>query len=398
MIVNRIAKKNCHIQGSRLKKKPDIGPDMPVNMIKNGPGGVEKRFSEQLLNWNKEKNDRKMPWKGEKDPYKIWLSEIILQQTRVEQGLRYYNNFISTFPTIQQLAKAPDDKVFKLWEGLGYYSRCRNLLATARHISTEKKGKFPDTYEEINSLKGIGPYTAAAISSFAFNLPHAVVDGNVFRVLARIFGIDKPIDSTEGKKYFTSLANELLDKKQPGLYNQAIMDFGAVICKPMSPLCSSCPFQKTCYAFQHNKINELPVKEKKTKTRNRWFYYFVIEYKDQTVIRQRTEKDIWQQLFEFPMIETAEEKEIKKIIAQAEKEGMIKKGGYEVIGFSPVFRQQLSHQFIAARFIQIKLNAKPVANDVMSNWQWIKAKSIPDYAFPQIVNQYLKKTKEQSLF
>lgn len=204
-----------------------------------------------------------MPWKGEKDPYKIWLSEIILQQTRVEQGLSYYNNFIKTFPDIQQLAKAKDEKIFKLWEGLGYYTRCRNLIASARFVAKEKKGKFPDSYEEIKALKGVGPYTAAAISSFAFNLPHAVVDGNVFRVLARVFGIDKPTDTTEGKKYFTQLAEELLDKKRPGLYNQAIMDFGAMICKPASPLCATCCFKKHCIAFQRDRINELPVKEKK---------------------------------------------------------------------------------------------------------------------------------------
>jgi len=183
----------------------------------------KSRFASLLLKWNKEKNDRQMPWKGEKDPYKIWLSEIILQQTRVEQGLSYYNAFIKTFPDVHKLAKAPDAKVFKLWEGLGYYTRCRNLLITARFISKEKKGVFPDSYETIKELKGIGPYTAAAISSFAFNLPHAVVDGNVFRVLARVFGIATPTDTTEGKKMFTALAEELLDRKQPGLYNQAIM-------------------------------------------------------------------------------------------------------------------------------------------------------------------------------
>src|SRR5688572_25601737 len=193
-------------------------------MKRNSQKELKRRFTSILLKWDREQNIRQMPWKEEKDPYKIWLSEIILQQTRVEQGLNYYKNFIKTYPDIRQLARAPDEKVFKLWEGLGYYTRCRNLIATARHISNELKGKFPDNYKDIEALKGVGPYTAAAISSFAFNLPHAVLDGNVFRVLARIFGIDKPVDSTEGKKYFTALAEELLDKKQPGKYNQAIMD------------------------------------------------------------------------------------------------------------------------------------------------------------------------------
>src|SRR5258705_11831448 len=207
-------------------------------MKKRDQPELKKKFAAILLKWNGEKNKRRMPWKGENDPYKIWLSEIILQQTRVEQGLSYYNNFIKAFPDVHKLAKASDERIFKLWEGLGYYTRCRNLIVTARYISQELNGKFPDTYEEIKPLKGIGPYTAAAIGSFAFNLPRAVVDGNVLRVLARIFGIDKKVDSTEGKQFFTALANELQDKKQLGLYNQGIMDFGAVICQPVTPLCT----------------------------------------------------------------------------------------------------------------------------------------------------------------
>jgi A/G-specific adenine glycosylase len=206
-------------------------------------------FTQQLLKWDKKQNSRAMPWKGEKDPYKIWLSEIILQQTRVEQGLGYYNRFIAEFPTIHDLAKAPETKVFKLWEGLGYYTRCKNIIITARYISSELKGKFPVTYNDILKLKGVGPYTAAAIASFAFNLPHAVVDGNVFRVLARYFGIDTPIDSITGKKNFTVLANELIDKKIPGKYNQALMDFGAVLCKPQQPLCDTCPLKPNCSAY-----------------------------------------------------------------------------------------------------------------------------------------------------
>src|SRR5437868_3718798 len=191
----------------------------------------KKYFTNSLLNWNRKYNKRQMPWKGEKDPYKIWLSEIILQQTRVEQGWNYYHQFVENFPTVIHLAKAPETKVFKLWEGLGYYSRCKNLIATAKIIASKHKGKFPEAYEDIISLKGVGSYTAAAIASFAFDLPFAVVDGNVFRVLSRFFGIATAIDSTAGKKMFTQLAAELLDKKHPGIYNQALMDFGAVVCK-----------------------------------------------------------------------------------------------------------------------------------------------------------------------
>ncbi|MBK8140748.1 MAG: A/G-specific adenine glycosylase [Chitinophagaceae bacterium] len=357
---------------------------------------AQKTFVPTLLRWNKEKNTRQMPWKGEKDPYKIWLSEIILQQTRVEQGLNYYNNFIKTFPDIHKLAKAADEKVFKLWEGLGYYTRCRNLLVTARYISKELNGKFPDNYEDIRKLKGVGPYTAAAISSFAFNLPYAVVDGNVFRVLARIFGITVPIDSTDGKKYFATLADNLLDKKQPGFYNQAIMDFGAVVCKPVAPLCLNCGFKKFCSAFINNKINELPVKEKKISIKKRWFYYLVLEYKNEIAVRQRIEKDIWQDLYEFPLIEADKEMDKKNILKQAEKNKWVHKGKYELLAVSPLFKQQLSHQLIAGQFIKLKLKGK---HDPAINWIWVTKSRIGKFAFPRFINQYLnEKGGQQSLF
>jgi A/G-specific adenine glycosylase len=352
-----------------------------------GEAGLKKNFPSLLLQWNRDKNDRKMPWKGEKDPYKIWLSEIILQQTRVEQGLDYYNRFVSAFPTVHQLAKAADEKIFKLWEGLGYYTRCRNLIATARYISKDLKGKFPSGYEEIKSLKGIGPYTAAAISSFAYNLPYAVVDGNVFRVLARVFGIDTAVDSTQGKKLFTALAEELIDRKQPGVYNQAIMDFGAVICKPVSPLCSECVFKKHCHAFIHDRINELPAKEKKTIIKKRWFHYFILEHKNEIVIRQRTEKDIWQSLFEFPLIESLKEESSETILAQAIKKGLIGKNGYEIITVSPFIKQQLSHQTISARFIRIRVKQ---ISQLQKDLLLVKKEKAGEYAFPRIINQYLE--------
>jgi A/G-specific adenine glycosylase len=353
-----------------------------------------QNFSRILLQWNSKENNRQMPWKGEKDPYKIWLSEIILQQTRVEQGLNYYNNFIKTFPDVHKLAKAKEKKVFKLWEGLGYYTRCRNLIAAGKYISKELDGKFPDNYEDIKALKGVGPYTAAAISSFAFNLPHAVVDGNVFRVLARVFGIHTPIDSTEGKKKFTELANKLLDKKQPGLYNQAIMDFGAVICKP-APLCDQCVFKKNCFAFLNNKINELPVKEKRIIIKKRWFYYLVMEYNNETAIRQRTGKDIWQQLYEFPMIEMEKEQDLKSILVQAERKSLLEKRNYDIVSVSPLYKQQLSHQLIAGQFIHIKLNTLPI---LKKDWLWMRKNKISKYAFPKFINEYRVKGKPQPLF
>ncbi len=356
----------------------------------------KQQFASVLLKWNKEKNKRQMPWKGERDPYKIWLSEIILQQTRVDQGLAYYNRFIKTFPDIHQLAKASDEKVFKMWEGLGYYSRCRNLLSTARYISKERRGKFPETFEEIKALKGIGPYTAAAIASFAFDMPYAVVDGNVFRVLARIFGIKEPIDSSEGKKIFSRLANELLYKKHPGVYNQSIMDFGAVVCKPAAPLCANCPFQRSCFAFLNNKIAFLPVKEKKISIRHRWFYYLILEHRNTIAICKRTGKDIWQQLYEFPLIEVSTEQDQKRILQIAIKNKMLKKDSYELLSISPLYKQKLSHQLITGQFFKIKLEQKPEA---MKDWKWINYSRFGHYAFPVFINQYLKqKEGRQSLF
>lgn len=364
--------------------------------MKSNTASPNNTFSSRLLAWNSKMNKRKMPWKGEKDPYKIWLSEIILQQTRVEQGLNYYNNFIRTFPDVHKLARAPEAKVFKLWEGLGYYSRCRNLIASAKYISSVLKGKFPSAYEEIKALKGVGPYTAAAISSFAYNLPYAVVDGNVFRVLSRVFGINKPVDSTEGKKYFTGLAQELLDKKRPGIYNQAIMDFGAVVCKPAAPLCSTCVFNRQCVAYIKKQVGELPVKEKKITIKKRWFTYFILEYKNQVAIIQRTGKDIWQDLYEFPLAETTDETSPELILQQAEKNKWLPVKGYEIKAVSAIYKQQLSHQLIAGRFISILLRKKSV---LPAGYKWIDRNKLNNYPFPKFINQYLQqKAMELALF
>jgi A/G-specific adenine glycosylase len=343
-------------------------------------------FTQHLLEWHKAENTRSMPWKGEKDPYKIWLSEIILQQTRVEQGLAYYERFVEAFPTIQQLAKAPEKKVFKLWEGLGYYTRCRNLIATAQRVVKEYKGKFPDTYDAIKDLKGIGPYTAAAISSFAFNEPRAVVDGNVQRVIARYFGISTPIDTTSGKKMYQQLAESLLDTEQPGIYNQAIMDFGAVICKPQNPLCSNCPQQADCEAFKHNLVKQLPVKEKSLVKKERWFYYFIIQYQDKFYIRQRMEKDIWQNLHEFVLYEAeAPVQEMFQDLAFLKK--LMGKQSYSVNHISKVYHQHLTHQQIHGQFVTITIN-KPVT--ALKDYQLIDKKQLKQFAFPRIINSFLE--------
>jgi A/G-specific adenine glycosylase len=346
----------------------------------------EQNFVKKLLQWNNTENNRQMPWKGEKDPYKIWLSEIILQQTRVDQGLEYYNRFVAAFPAVNDLAEAPETRVFKLWEGLGYYTRCKNLIATARYISHELKGVFPDEYTEILKLKGVGPYTAAAIGSFAFNLPHAVVDGNVFRVLSRYFGIAVPTDTNEGKQLFTSLANKLLDKKQPGKYNQALMDFGAVICKPQLPLCNSCVLQIKCIAYTRKIVNELPVKEKKIVKKTRWFYYLVVEYRGKQYVRLRGPKDIWENLYEFVLIENYTAIPLEKLQTVQKVKELFGKNPFELVQISPLYKQQLTHQTIHGQFIKIKIN-KPLS---AKGYEAVLPEQIDRLPFPKFITAYLK--------
>jgi A/G-specific adenine glycosylase len=348
-------------------------------------------FGKILMKWDKQTNNRPMPWKGEKDPYKVWLSEVILQQTRVEQGLKYYENFLAAFPNVHALATAPEQRIFKLWEGLGYYNRCRNLIDTANKIVNNLNGKFPNRYEEIRELKGIGPYTAAAIASFAFNEPRAVVDANVFRVLSRIFGLETPIDSVEGKRIFTEIANDLIHKQEPALFNQAIMDFGAVVCKPV-PNCKQCPFNGHCKAFRSNDVLRLPVKTKKVIVQRRWFNYVVMEYRGKVAIRQRTKKDIWHNLFEFLLIESHPGITTEAVLKEIRKEGGFRQNSFEVMSVSPIFSQQLSHQRIEGRFTRLKLNRKhTLSNEVL----WIRKNDIKLFPFPKFVNQYLE--QEHSL-
>ncbi len=355
----------------------------------SGPEKQNSAFTTRLLHWHQQANSRQLPWKGERDPYRIWLSEIILQQTRAEQGLAYYQRFITAYPTIEDLAAAPDDAVFKLWEGLGYYSRCRNLLATARAICAEHGGRFPADYALILSLKGIGSYTAAAIASFAFDLPHAVLDGNVYRVLARFTGCDIPIDSTAGRKHFTALANQLLDPASPALYNQAIMDFGATVCKPQLPVCNECILNDHCQAYLTNRVDILPVKSKKTAVRKRWFTYFIFQYKNMVALYQRRSNDIWQQLYEFPQIETHAEPEMETVLDTARERKWI---GYndEVLQVSIPFRQLLSHQQIHARFIRIELKHQP---SLGLGELWLKSDELERYALPRIINRFLDEQK-----
>lgn len=270
-------------------------------------------FSEILINWYRE-HKRELPWRESSDPYLIWISEIILQQTRVVQGYDYFIRFIKRFPDVTSLAEADEDEVMKFWQGLGYYSRARNLHAAARSMN----GVFPKTYPEVLALKGVGEYTAAAICSFAYNMPYAVVDGNVYRVLSRYLGIETPIDSTEGKKLFASLAGEFLDKSRPAVYNQAIMDFGAIQCTPQNPACLFCPLAGSCMALSKSMVAQLPVKQHKTKTTERFLNYIYVRAGACTFINKRTGNDIWKNLFELPLIETASSVTEEELLALPE--------------------------------------------------------------------------------
>lgn len=341
-------------------------------------------FTEQLLRWHFEENSRELPWKNEKDPYKIWLSEVILQQTRAEQGRPYYESFIGQYPDVHSLANAPEDEVFRLWQGLGYYNRCRNLLAAARKVSEEYHGRFPDTYEAILALKGVGSYTAAAIASFAFGLPYAVVDGNVYRVLSRYFGIDIPIDSTEGKARFQELASSLLDREQPAAFNQAIMDFGSSVCSPKAPVCTFCVLSSKCIAYKKNMTALLPVKDKKIKVKERHLHYFVLEAGDEFYLQQRNAKDIWQNLYEFFLIES--ESGYRDTPAWNQLQPYIAQAGECV--FSN--RQRLTHQLIISEFYLISLNAKPPH---LEQGIWVKKDYIKKYAFPKTILSFFNRKK-----
>lgn len=345
----------------------------------------EKFFSTSLLFWHRNENSREMPWKGEKDPYRIWISEIILQQTRVQQGLAYYNRFIDEFPDVKALATASEQKVYKLWEGLGYYSRCKNLIRTAKYIHEELGGHFPEKYEDILALKGIGNYTASAIASFAFNQPYAVLDGNVFRILSRFFGIEIPVNTSEGKKIYAALSQTLLDKKNPALYNQAIMDFGAVICKPSLPECLQCPLQKKCFAFLKNKVSVLPVNNAVNKQKKRFFNYLVVEYDETFYINKRIEKDIWQNLYEFILIETNSLLNEKDLLKNGQFMSLLKGHNFKVKSFSEKTSQKLTHQLITAIFIRIEIE-KPIQTEKYFSANLNQLKSLP---FPKLIASYL---------
>lgn len=345
-------------------------------------------ISEKLIKWY-EANKRDLPWRNTNDPYKIWLSEIILQQTRVEQGLPYYLHFINTYADVQCLANAPEDQVMRSWQGLGYYSRARNLHFAAKQIVNDYNSEFPNTYNEIIKLKGIGEYTAAAIASFAFKEVKPVLDGNVFRFCARYFGLHHPIDDTKTKKIFYEILNEIIDHNSPDIFNQAIMEFGAMQCKPASPNCNECIFSDSCYAFKESKVADLPIKSKKLKRRTRFFNYLIIETQDQLKpIQKRTAKDIWQNLYEFPVIESAYSLAELELLEFSSTQNLLTEQAV-LLEKSAEIKHILSHQDIFARFWKISDPAFLSQN--AGKYLFVKDEELRDFALPRLIELYLEK-------
>lgn len=343
-------------------------------------------FSNLLINWYLQ-NQRDLPWRNSQDPYQIWLSEIILQQTRVAQGLPYFESFLQAFPTIFDLANASEQEVLKLWQGLGYYSRARNLHATAQKVVQDFGGVFPNTFEDLKKLKGVGDYTAAAIASFCFKVPVPVVDGNVYRVLSRYFGIDTDIASSKAFKEFFDLSKALIDKNQPDVYNQAIMEFGALHCVPQNPACELCVFETSCVANKESKVKTLPVKLKKVKVKQRFFHYII--YKDERSyfkLNQRVQKDIWQNLYEFDLLESAKEESIDWIEEKVNNES-----GYKIRDFyqinSHTITHKLTHQNLYISFFLAEIAGTKV--------DFLPFKTMISYPFPIVLIDFLKQNENK---
>ncbi|WP_277486934.1 A/G-specific adenine glycosylase [Catalinimonas alkaloidigena] len=346
-------------------------------------------FSEQIIRWYRQ-HKRDLPWRDTQDPYTIWLSEIILQQTRVKQGLPYFYRFIEAFPTVLDLAKAEEQEVLRLWQGLGYYSRARNLHSCAQTIVSDYQAKFPQTYNELIKLKGVGAYTAAAIASFAYNETVAVVDGNVYRVLSRVFGVKEDILSSKGQKKFQQLANTLVPEGLAGEYNQAIMEFGALQCTPKSPACLLCPVNQLCYAYQHNRQHELPVKIKKVKVKKRYFSYIVLRRGNFLYMKKRSGKDIWHGLYDFYLVEN------KHVIDGLENIDdflvtEVMTNTNPTVEMSALYKHQLTHQQLEVRFFTLNMEKGSLADSLLTEkglsvYSIEEVKGLPK---PILIDKYL---------
>lgn len=344
------------------------------------------KFNQKLINWYSV-NKRNLPWRETTEPYFIWLSEIILQQTQIKQGLPYYLAFVKKFPSVFDLANADESEVLNLWQGLGYYSRARNLHHTAKYIAFDLQGNFPNNYEELLKLKGVGDYTASAIASICFNEATPVVDGNVYRFLSRFFGIKTPINSSKAKKEFKDLALNLIDKKNPATFNQAIMEFGARQCKPQSPDCTKCPFNSSCVAFEKNLVKELPLKIKRQSIKKRYFNYLVlVSDDDKTLLEQRTGKGIWQNLYQFPLIETTKKINRKTLQKQSEFRQLVNGEDYSISYFNENdIVHKLSHQHLYTTFWIIRLQKL--------SKKGISSKTVKNYPVPTLINNFVNEFK-----
>lgn len=341
------------------------------------------KVSDILIAWY-DREGRDLPWRRTRDPYRIWLSEVILQQTRVAQGMDYWLRFTERFPDVGSLAAAKQDEVLKLWQGLGYYSRARNLHAAARQVVEQFGGEFPVSVEDVRSLRGVGDYTAAAICSAAYDAPCAVVDGNVYRVLSRLFDLDIPIDTTAGRRAFAELAQSQLDAARPGLYNQAIMDFGALSCTPAQPRCGECPLAGRCLALAAGTVAERPVKQGRTKVRDRWFNYLHVTVGGTTLLHRRGAGDIWEGLYEFPLIETEHAVEFAELAASEASREVLGGTEWHLVHSVAMPRHQLSHQTLHAVFHRIEVMGGLDAPSV-------PAASLGDYPLPRLIDRYLIK-------
>lgn len=341
-----------------------------------------------LARWY-ETRKRDLPWRSDPSPYHVWLSEVILQQTRVSQGLDYFMRFVERWPSLPDLAQATEEEVLKMWQGLGYYSRARNLHQCARQVVEDYGGQFPEDFESLRKLKGIGDYTAAAIASIAFGQPCAVVDGNVYRVLARLYDLDTPINTTEGNRLFTRLAQELLDDSHPGLHNQAIMEFGALQCVPKNPDCLQCPLQSHCLALAHHTVEERPRKEKKLRVRTRYFHYLVIKTPENGIcLRKREGNDIWKNLYDFPCVESRTPLSPEEILHSEPFEKLIPDKNFILGRISPPYVHKLTHQTIFAVFVEIKISGfLPTiqTNDILLAFE----NELGTFPVPKLIDNYL---------
>lgn len=352
-------------------------------------------FKNIIIGWYTQ-NRRDLPWRSTENPYYIWISEVILQQTRVVQGLDYYHRFISTFPTIKDLAEADIDQVMKVWQGLGYYTRARNLHKSAQQIVSEYNGALPTTYKELLKIKGLGPYSAGAIASFAFKEAVPAIDGNVYRVLSRIYGIFSSPETGAGKKEFYTLTMELIDKKHPDVFNQALLDFGAMQCVPRSPNCLPCPFMDICYAYRNNLIAQLPLKGKKIATRDRFLNYILIRYKDSTFIQRREAGDIWTSLYEFPLIETNSSVEIDSLTNEPAWRDMFGKESIKILYGSQTIKHVLSHQILYTKFFIVEID-KPTYF-LKTDYLKIPISNIQEYSIPKVIDNFLAAEPSEKYF